>query len=81
MLACWSVCPRVFRKCYVVVSVQLLLIMLKFIKFEHSVVMFCILQLCFAFLAANVALQVTMLACRSVCLQRLLWKCYAVVNV
>ena len=50
--------------------------------FEHSVDIFCILNSYFIFLAANAALQVTIMsACRSVCPQQVLQKCYDVVIV
>ena len=43
MSSCWSVCPQqVLWKCYAVVNVWLLLLLLWFITFEHSVVIFCI---------------------------------------
>ena len=54
-----SVCgQRVLLKCYAVVSVRLLLLLLQFITFEHSVVIFCILVL---------HLQLRTQLCRSQC--------------
>ena len=57
MSAYQSVCPQwVLWKCYAVVSIWLLLLLLKFMVFEYSVVIFCILHLYFASLDANAAL-------------------------
>ena len=69
-----SVCQqRVLQKCYAVGSVYMLLVLLQLRLLDHSLVIFSIL-------AAIAALQAEMSVGLSVCLQRVLWKCYDVIS-
>ena len=72
---------RVLWKCYAIVSVSMLLLLLQYIILEHFVIIFCIFSCDSSSKSRNVSLSVGRSFCLYVCQQRFLQKCYAVSSV